>query len=363
MPVDIYLPYPDGVRRIKDKFLIPGSGKPPLRLGYSSSRLGLGAPTQHKFDQTILRSEELANAAGISAAEMRKDIHWHGYNPGFNADASSLSAFQFVINNGFAGMMMNQKIDDWAAAARGEYDAAFKNYLINLSALKIIITIIMMHEPENDGRASEASDWCKAQARFMKMVAEHDDPNITFSTCYIGNPPTDRSIWNPIPALETLMGNRANAQYIIDRSLCGVDPYPTLFSDGSVEYLSQRIANAMTDYKAWGFKKFSLPEMGLCNYIDRGNKEGQTNPARWPDPRKTPTQQAQRLVDEMWTWALANNVEAICYFDVSDPNHVESSTRSAQQLIDLDLSKIIDTPEELLVFSQMIRGIKPALAA
>lgn len=287
---------------------------------------GLNAPDATKKADTLARIQQIATAMGKTAAQVRAATMYHTYNAGITWGVPPM--VQWANDQGFQGCMVNQK-PDISTGANGGLDAQFTSYLKLLSALNMNICVVMQHEPENNGWSqAQATQWCQMTARFLNITYDHGDPNMIYSTCHIpASAGTPRTWWNVQPALRALVGN-TKAQAIQDASFCGLDPYP-----GAEATLEKTCRAAITDFKSWGWTRFSMPEVGLFNWIGK-------NPGT--PGGLTAAQQAQRLYDELWVWAKANGFECFNYFDFSSAGDARSQSRT------------IDTPEEQLQFGKIL---------
>jgi hypothetical protein len=319
-------------------------------VGFASSRQGLSASDDHKRTMALSQVAAMATQGGVTAASLRAQMMWHSYKPAPPAwDASTEGHIQWAMSNGWGGIIMNQHVGqtNWAAWAAGNYDGLFASYLASIQRARppgFRFLVIFDHEPNNNSPSNggvpvptqaDAANWCKGQARFMKMTAELNDPLIVYSTCMVPNTAvTPLAWWNPAPALLALHGGDTTAtSRVLAMTLAGLDPYPSVNANGTPQTLASRLTTPMTLMRSWGFTRFSFPEVGFY----------------WPTNLANPTafQQAKRLADELWTWCRANGVEEVAYFDNSP-----DAAGGGEGLI-------LDTPQELLVYSRIARGITP----
>jgi PKD repeat protein len=306
--------------------------------GLSCSAHGINAGESVKEADTLTRTDQIASRVGVSGAAIRARLHWHWYHSGTPVwDVTKLSGVNWAMNNGFGGVAMNMKLGDLATWSTGGFDSLFKNTMLpgfaTLAATGKRFILVFEHEPENNKwTQAQATQWSQGTARFMKITAEFGNANIIFSTCHIpSSSGTPRSWWNPRPTLNTLCGSTAAAQAVMDKSFCGLDPYPEINSGGSLDTLESRCRAAITEFKTFGYTRFMCPEVALYNW------NGTTTVL-------TAAQQAKRLRDELWVWMKANGFEAFNYYDVADP----ATART--------VSRTLDTPEEQTTFGQIALG-------
>jgi hypothetical protein len=311
-------------------------------VGGSRATQGLNQSANGKQSDFLARIGQIAPRIDLTAAQLRPSVFYHGYIPGTNWNAGAIDTVQFARDNGLLGLMQNQGIPDRDVWAAGGYDASFLSYLKSITAISTALgrpfkfVPVFEHEPENDASAvARAPAWCQGTARFMKITAEYNDPNIIYSTCHI--PGSYSANWNPRPALNALFsGDTAKAQAVMNRTLCGLDPYPEIDNGGALNTLEGRCRPAINLAKSFGYTRFSMPEVALFNFKKNNTPGG-----------LTAVQQATRLKNECWTWARANGFEVICYFDVTDVNNLRGDSRT------------LDTAEEQTVWGHIILNQTP----
>lgn len=102
---------------------------------------------------------------------------------------------------------------DWASAAAGGYDAAFLAFCNALKVLSGPVFVTLQHEPENDGRASDAPLWRAMQQRFRDYgITPSGATNITFMPVYMDytfDPYNNNSLWHSPPGSSST-GNQFN---------------------------------------------------------------------------------------------------------------------------------------------------------
>jgi hypothetical protein len=274
----------------------------------------------------LARIAQFATAAGIPANTMRAATLYHAYISGTNWDITAIGPAKFAIDNGLLGVMINQGIPNYDTWASGGYDANFLAYLktitrVSTPARQFKCVPIFQHEPENDANSvADAPKWCQGTARFMKIAYEYGDPNIIYSTCHIpAAAGHDRSLWNPRPALNALYGgDTVKAAAVMAWTLCGLDPYPEVDNNGTVQTIAGRTAAALTQMRSWGYKRFSWPEWALFNF-KVGGGIGPLDAVG----------QANRIRTE-GNYAKTQNVQVGCYFDVTDVNNARGDSRTLE---------------------------------
>jgi hypothetical protein len=331
---------------------IPGKPPPPTPftpvwwVGASSSNTGINAsPAQKRVDLLQLCTDIAANSGGKSAAFIRSNMMYHAYNPGINWDASTEGSFQWCKQNGFKGIVMNQKPGDFPGWAAGVNDNNFRNYLQSIKTFMSVpgfkTLVVIEHEPENitSPTVTYGNNWAQGTARFMKLTYEFGDPNIIYATAYIPSGGNGQRAWfNPRPWLDQLCGGDLNlSQTIMDATLCGMDNYPEVNADGSLETIQTRCGAGITDWKSWGFSRFYCPEVAFFNWIEKNNASAGL----------TPAQQAARLKAQLWTYAKANGFEGYCYYDIGDGSGGRTDSRK------------LNTSEEFAVYANLCQNIAP----
>lgn len=316
-----------------------------LRLwGFSTARAGLGSGTNADWTQ---RATAMASDAGVSLSSLKTAAVYHDYNSGFSTNVSGMASFQFVASNGIGWILQNQNPDggndttlqSWA---NGGLDTQMQTYLDNVTdwcgAHGTSAILVLHHEPENDYNTQEAQWWAQAQARWIKLVYDHDDPAIIACVNFMWDPGGGHpagSAFDFTPTLQTLCGNGTYKQAVLDRTLLGVDPYPE-FSGGSPGTVLNRIQDGIDFWRPLGLKNFYMPEVGLFHWNTSVND--QTNSSGVV--LQTDAQIAQRHHDNFCV-DLAGNLSTTTnsfsdivmrgasYFDVSDwtTNNYRSPTR------------------------------------
>lgn len=133
----------------------------------------------------------------------------HGYHTGW-VNTFSSCAISWAPAAGYTHGLINMKIGSettWAGAANGNWDSALTTF-VNSVPDGFTCTIVIQHEPENDGVQPNADggtwenqygpDWSRMQGRFANLVATIGRPNVFFACVYMHitfpgwwvNPPT-----------------------------------------------------------------------------------------------------------------------------------------------------------------------------
>ena len=307
--------------------------------GIARSVAGLNAGASSKESATLQRIDQMAAQAGVTSAALRSQMFWHWFEGAPNWSPASEGPVQWAKSNGFKGLVHNMQMGDanLQAWANGDLDQKFRDYLAEWQTVGLKVIVIMSHEPENNTgwTSTEAALWSKGTARYMKITYELNDPDIYYATCYIPNPnKLSRSLFNPRPDLNTLCGTTAAAQKVMDRTLCGHDPYPIIRQDDTIQYLRYICSASLSDYKTWGFSHFYMPEVAMFNWNDKLNRIGPL----------TAAQQAKRLYDDLWVWARQQGYVGFNYFDYTDVNNARGDSRT------------LETAEEQLQMAKIILG-------
>jgi hypothetical protein len=346
--------------------------------GFSTSRKGLGGGSNADW---LSRATTMATNAGVSVASLKAAAVYHDYNNGFSTNVSGMGSFQFVAGNGIGWILQNQKPDgsgttlqSWAS---GSFDDQLQTYLENVTAWcsthskKAIL--VLHHEPENDTTSQEAQWWAQAQARWVKLVYDHDDPSVIACVNLMWDPGGSHpaaSNFDFTPTLLTLcQGNATYQQQILDRTLLGLDPYPEI-QNGTPGTVYNRMLDGLDFWRPLGLKHYYLPEVALFHWdkgVDPTNRNGVV--------LQTDVQIAQRHHDNFCVGLVGNlagggyndNIlHGGSYFDVSDWNNVNfrSPTRefgigkvdaNGNTVADADTA-ISLAPKTLAHYAQVILG-------
>ena len=163
-PLELHAATPTGWRRFRDGTVVgTGPAAPPTHkplYGHYDYRARPGGQGWDAYEA------ELRAAAGVSTPVSQI---LHGYSGSSHPSTFAASSVSAAQSKGVAAML-NTKITDWTAVAGGTHDALITGFF-NSWPVAVPGWVTLNHEPENDGKNSEAAVWCAGIRRYIDLAA------------------------------------------------------------------------------------------------------------------------------------------------------------------------------------------------